>query len=168
MKTILAGRDDRKGVSEVLIDEQDTDVAGPWKWRVTHNGYVYRNSWGAVQVKIYLHRAIMRVTHASREVEVDHINHDKLDNRRENLRLCTRSLNNAARLGNRKRKYSDYRGVTYAKSKKTKPWKAQIGYRGKNVNIGRYKTEEEAAKSYDKEARRLFGEFARPNFPDEP
>lgn len=165
MKTILAKRDDGKGLSEVLFDERDTKIVGDWSWRVSANGYVYRNAWALKRNhKLYLHRAILLCLGASRRIEVDHINGNKLDNRRENIRLCTRGHNNAARGRHRKGLSSKYRGVTWAKDKKR--WQAQIGIGGKNKMLGRFKTEEEAARAYDAAARQFYGDFARPNFED--
>lgn len=164
MPTILAKRDDRKGSSEVLFDGQDAKIIEGRNWRVTANGYVYRNAWFLRRcVKIYLHRELLGICASGRRVEVDHKNGNKLDNRRENIRTCSRGLNNANRRKPRAGKSSRYRGVTWAKDKQR--WQAQIGFRGKNLLIGRFETEEDAARAYDVEAGKLFGQFARPNFP---
>lgn len=157
---IPARRDDGKGLSEIQFDDQDADLVGKWKWRVTGNGYAYRNAWvDGRSVKTYLHRVILNPTGS---VEVDHINGDRLDNRRSNLRPCTRADNNAAARRTRKGRSSKFRGVTWAKDKQR--WQAQIGYRGKNIILGRFAAEEDAARRYDEEARKLYGDFARPNF----
>jgi hypothetical protein len=159
--TIPAARDFHKDIVQVVIDKADTSVVGSYKWRVNSQGYAYRNDWnGGRQRKLYLHRAIMGIANMTRGVEVDHIDGDRLNNRRNNLRLCTRGHNNAAR--RKQAGSSKFRGVTWAKDKQR--WQAQIGFRGKNIVLGRFKTEEEAARAYDKEARKLYGDFARPNF----
>lgn len=97
---------------------------------------------------------------ATFEHEVDHINGDGLDNRRSNLRLCNRSQNGANRVSpNREIKY---RGVY--KSKNGNGFKAQIKAFRRNIHIGVFDTEEDAARAYDAKAREYFGEFARTNF----
>ena len=74
-------------------------------------------------------------------LETDHINRDKLDNRRENLRFVTHREN----LLNRSSKSaSGVKGVYFC-SGRSKPWRAQITRYGKRVNIGYYKSIEEAA-----------------------
>lgn len=163
--TIPVARDFHKDMVQAVLDKEDATVVGGYKWRVNSQGYVYRNDWnGGRQRKLYLHRVVMGIANMARGIEVDHRNGDKLDNRRENLRLCTRGHNNAAR---RKQTgcSSKFRGVTWDKDKKR--WQAQIGFRGKNKVLGRFKVEEDAARAYDKEARKLYGEFAQPNLQDE-
>jgi hypothetical protein len=91
---------------------------------------------------------------------VDHINGDTLDNRRANLRVCTKSENNR----NRRKLHpttSRFKGVY----KNTKPWIALIECNGKQFVLGRFASEEEAALAYDKAAKEHFGSFARLNFP---
>lgn len=96
---------------------------------------------------------------------VDHINGDGLDNRRSNIRQATHALN----MGN-KRLYSNnttgFKGVRRNRGK-GKPWSAVIKKAGRDYRLGNHMTPEEAARAYDKAALELFGEFARPNFPQE-
>lgn len=83
---------------------------------------------------------------------LDHVNGDRTDNRIDNLRIATKSQNNA---NNKRINPNGYRGVTFQKGK----WKAQC--RG---HIGVFSKIEDAAKAYDKKAKEVFGEFARLNF----
>lgn len=97
------------------------------------------------------------------ETDLDHINLDKRDNRIENLRAANDSQNCA----NRKKPSgmtSRYKGVHYEPDRRT--WRASIRHNYKLINIGRFKSEEEAGAAYDRMALRLFGAFARPNFVD--
>lgn len=86
------------------------------------------------------------------------------NNRIDNLRLSTRAENNRNKGKMRTRPTtSRYVGVSYHKGKGK--WQAYITCDGKRLHLGTFPTEEEAARSYDAAALRLFGRFARPNFP---
>lgn len=99
---------------------------------------------------------------------VDHINHDKLDNRRENLRLATHQQNkwNVPKQKHRdgRQPTSQYKGVSLYKS--NGKWTASIKAGERNIRLGYFLTEEEAARAYDAAAREHFGEFAYLNFPE--
>lgn len=153
---------------EALVSPEDHTALAGYTWRLNPAGYAYRTIWLSGENrngKVYMHR---QITGCPQGLQVDHINKDRLDNRRENLRICTRSQNNAA---NRKRKggSSQYRGVSFSKDPKhrRKPWIAQIQHQKKNRRLGRFDNEEAAARRYDEAARKLFGEFANLNFPDD-
>lgn len=94
--------------------------------------------------------------------EVDHINRDGLDNRRENLRECTHGQNIAhAEFPPPK---SGYRGVTrHTKGKRAKPYQARIKVRGRTISLGYFATAEEAAEAYNQGSRKFFGEFGFQN-----
>jgi len=149
------------------------------------NGKYYAIS-GARQLSI--HRTIMS---PPKGMDVDHINGDPLDNRRSNLRICTRSQNSQNKKL-RNDSASGYKGVyeiknpqrtqyiskktgevTYHYSMPTKRFRAYIGdpetpaTRKRNIKLGYHATAEEAARAYDKKAIELFGEFALLNFPEE-
>lgn len=95
---------------------------------------------------------------------VDHANGDGLDNRRANLRPATRSQNNAnARL--RPDSTTGYKGVTYIK--RAGKWQARIRVDGHLHSLGYYADPEQAARAYDAAALEAWGEYARPNFPQE-
>ena len=115
------------------------------------NGYV---QWG----EQYLHRIIIR---APRNRQVDHINGNSLDNRRENLRLATCQQNSGNR-GQIRRSPWPYKGVRQRKP--DGPWTAQIGIDYGLVYLGSFKTSEDAARAYDDAASAHYGEFASLNF----
>jgi hypothetical protein len=154
-----------------LVDDEDYDRLNEHKWYADKDGndkfYVKRN--GNKQKKIRMHREI---TNAPKGKVVDHINGNPLDNRKENLRVCSQQencMNRRHRTDNK----SGYKGVRYMKKTKgminelSKPWMAQIKFNQKVIYLGMYKTKEEAARAYDQKAVELFGEFAQLNFPEE-
>jgi len=111
-------------------------------------------------VAIYLHRFIMDCPIG---MEVDHINRDGLDNRRANLRICTREENGRnRRIG--KNNTSGYHGVSYARTEKRKKrWLVSIRAGNRKIHVGRFYTSLEAAYAYNKAAKKYHGEFASLN-----
>lgn len=93
-------------------------------------------------------------------VEVDHINGNPLDNRRHNLRLCDRS-ENLANTHKRPGGTSRFKGVSWCN--RDKKWVAHIEVRGRQKNIGGFRSEEEAAAAYNRAATEAWGEFAKVN-----
>lgn len=149
---------------KTLVDAADYAALSNWSWHVTRSGnryYVARN----VGRRVFLmHREIMN---APQGTDVDHINGDSLDNRRENLRLATRKQNQAnRRLG--RNSTSGFKGVSrydYGRCKGKGLWMASIRINGKKTTLGYFKSKEAAARAYDAAATRHFGEFAKLNFP---
>lgn len=145
-----------------IIDAEDLELVSQYKWCATRCvGGNTDYATGRYEGKnALLHRVLLD---APDGMDVDHKNHNGLDNRRENLRLCTRSEN----LRNcRKRKgcSSEYKGVSKYKAARLKPWQATIQI-NKKIHTRCFFTELEAALWYDEMAREHFGEFARLNFP---
>lgn len=142
-----------------LVSPEDAALVSVFKWSKLKVGYAQAYMGGGRKNprRVYMHRLIMN---APTGLEVDHINGDKLDNRRENLRLATRKQN-SRNLPARAR--SGYRGV----APNHKRWAAQITVDGQMHYLGTFNTPEEAALRYDHEARACFGDFARLNFPQE-
>jgi hypothetical protein len=138
--------------NEVKLDPIDFEWASQWpyKWRVVIRG---KHKYVIDSQHKYLHRLILE---AQRGELVDHLNLNGLDNRRENLRLATKAQNSQNRLAYGK---SGYKGVTLDNGR----WRSQIFVGGKNLNLGRYKNRENAARAYDKAAVKFFGVQARIN-----
>lgn|ERR1035437_903649 len=88
---------------------------------------------------------------------VDVVNHDTLDCRKLNLRVCTRLDDCHNNLGSSR--ICKYKGVTY-RPNRSRPFSAKIGLNGKRITLGYFETELEAAKEYDKQASINYGEFA--------
>ena len=107
---------------------------------------------------VYMHRLILGLKPKDR-ISVDHINGDGLDNRKENLRRCNQSMNIA---NSRKKKgTSEFKGVSFHKS--AGKWRSHITFNYKQINLGLFHSETEAAEAYNKKAKELFGEFAKIN-----
>jgi len=135
------------------VDADDFDYLSSFRWRKNKAGYaVNTNS----RKRIIMHRLIMN---APENKDVDHINRNKLDNRKENLRLCTQA-ENARNASIRTDNTSGYKGVAFNDNR----WQATTKINGKRVYIGRYKTAKEAALAYDEVVRKLHGDFASTNF----
>lgn len=136
------------------VDEMDFEKFGKLKWHYKE-GYAVRHFAG--KGKVRLHRLILDAKDGQM---VDHINRDTLDNRRGNLRICSVS-ENTRNMGIKTNNKSGYKGVSYDKERNK--WASFIRYGNKGHNLGRFNTKEDAARAYDKEAERVFGNFACTN-----
>lgn len=140
-----------------IVDDEDYSYLSQFKWFYKKNkngGYAARTL-----KTIRMHRVIMN---AESSEEVDHINKDGLDNRKTNLRKCSRE-ENVRNVAKRKDTLNKYKGVHFIKKKKH--WIARIQINGKRIHSGYFVTEIEAAKEYDKLAKNFHGMFASLNFP---
>jgi hypothetical protein len=135
-----------------IVDDEDFERYSTLNWSTTTHLYVHRREGDKT---VYLHRLIVGALSGQ---HVDHKNHDTLDNRRENLRICTVSQNHA----NRRSRPGQFKGIY----KKRQGWCALLGTKPKQVVLGTYETAEEAAAAYDHAARSVWGEFACTNFPE--
>ncbi len=139
---------------ETIVDDEDYEYLNQFKWYFSRQGYAVRN--GKKHSRITLHRVI---TNCPNNLHVDHINCNKLDNRKCNLRICNQSQNNRNTL-KYKNKSSKYKGVSKASPNR---WRAQIKLNYKKFHLGYFEIEEDAARAYNEKAKELFGEFANLN-----
>jgi hypothetical protein len=123
---------------------------------VNHRGY--RSIW-IDGLQFYAHRLAWLISFGEwPDVDIDHINENKSDNRISNLRKATRSENMFNRKAN-KNNTSGVKGVSFCRQ--TKRWVAQITVNRKNIKLGRFDTIEEAANIYSEKAKQFRGEFAK-------
>jgi len=145
-----------------IVDEEDFARVSAFEWRAVRarqtndNWYAKRTeSKDGATLNVYMHRFILGVPGG---VEVDHADRDGLNNTRENLRECSRSLNCANK--QLERPASGYRGVSFVKGK----WQARVTVDGRVRSLGVYLSAEEAARVRDAFVSQLYGEFAVLNF----
>lgn len=143
---------------EAIVDDDDFEYLNKFKWHYqAQGGYAFRaKQHGARQ----MHRTIVNCPGGK---FVDHINGDGLDNRKSNLRICTKAQNGMNR-GRQKQNKSGFKGVVW--NMRLKKWIAQIGCKGikKTMHIGVFNSPIDAAVAYDNEAKKIHGEFAKLNF----
>jgi hypothetical protein len=135
-----------------IVDDGDYEALRGYKWTF---GQGYARRYEPIQKRVLLHRQIMNPPPG---MQVDHINGDKLDNRRENLRICDFAQNMRNRPKVKGDHSSHYKGVTW--SKKLKKWQSGIGYLGKYYFLGFFENEKDAALAFNKRAKEFHGEFA--------
>ena len=144
-----------------LVDNEDYDFLNQWKWSFDGR-YVYRKKFLDKEYKkynkIYIHRLIMNTP---KGLDTDHIDGNKLNNQRGNLRVATRAENSSNKVG-ALNKVSKYKGVSWHKQRGY--WKAEISYRKKRRHLGIFQSETEAAKAYDIAAKNYHLEYAKLNF----
>jgi hypothetical protein len=146
-----------------LVDDEDFEYLNQWKWYCSPFGYALRSQSRRLpgpRIAIKMHRV---VCNTPEDMETDHINGNKLDNRRSNLRACTRSENQHNRnklVGNT----SGFKGVTW--HIKSKKWASYIVVNNHQIYLGLFQDIIDAANAYDSSAKKYFGEFARLNFPE--
>lgn len=138
---------------EIIIDPEDLELVQKYSWMEHIQGYAVSTT----KPTVLLHRLIMSSTSAPL---IDHINQNKLDNRKCNLRGCTNSQNQMNRQAVLNTS-SKYKGVSLRVENNR--WCAEIYKDNKRYKLGNHATEEKAALAYNKKATELHGDFARLN-----
>lgn len=159
--------DTHNNLSYCLVDKEDYDKVKMHRWHVfkgknKQTGYACTNiQIEGKQRSIRMHRLLLDVLD-NEEWQVDHINHNGLDNRRSNIRLCKHYENsmNSSKISNN----APYKGVSIKKLKKGLSYPAHIKCNNRIYRIGTYSNAIDAAKAYDYAAMCLFKKFANLNF----
>jgi hypothetical protein len=132
------------------VDEADYELLVKYPWHAQMTGYAACSSLGQS-----MHRFLLQ---PPRDMQIDHINGNKLDNRRENLRVVTHAQNQM----NRPARANSYKGVK--RSENGRRWVVGVMSDYKAFHVGTFDTQEEAAWMYDQWALTLHDEFAATNF----
>jgi len=143
-----------------LVDDEDYERLSVYKWHVnTISTTIYASRYFFGNKKLFLQRAILN--NYNPNILIDHIDHNGLNNQKSNLRICSVSQN---AMNNRKRKNttSIYKGVSWRPHYGT--WRCLVQKHKKVLYEKNFHREIDAAIAYDREAQKLFGEFACLNF----
>jgi hypothetical protein len=144
-----------------IVDDEDFGALNGRRWYLTRQGYAARGGGQRNGVRWpveMMHRVVLAAPDAS---HVDHKNGIKTDNRRDNLRLCTRAENARNRKPANGRRF---KGTARAPSGR---YQAHLRINGRLAYLGTFDSEEDAARAWDDAARQHHGEFTRLNFPEE-
>lgn len=144
-----------------IVDNIDFKELSIYRWtfqgeKTNNNGYAIRDT---SRGRVFMHRVILN---AKKGKICDHINGNGLDNRRNNLRICTSGDNNKNSKVLRKNNTTGYKGVSFV-AKNKKPWFAQIQVDGKNMYLGCFENIKDAARAYNKAAMAYHGIYAKIN-----
>lgn len=147
-----------KGKYFALVDDEDFEKLSKYTWSagvLPRTIYASRKiTISGKQTMIYMHQDIMK---APKGMDIDHINGNGLDNRKRNLRVCTRQQNcRSKRVADNK---SGCKGISW--NKVNKKWVVRIKYNGINYYLGSFADQSRAKEAYDMKANEVFGEFAR-------
>lgn len=152
-----------------LVDDEDYERVNQFKWYAQKHGNgtfravrneTLRSRKDARETGLPIHKTILMhrfILNVPDSMDIDHVNHNTLDNQKDNLRICTHSQNTMNQLlqGGTS---SKYKGVCW--NKQRKKWIVYIKCEGKRTNLGYFTDELEATKAYNAKAGDLHGEFA--------
>lgn len=150
----ILGRSRKYGNKYIKVSEEDYKMLSQYSWTIEKSGRRFYAATRINDVKIRMHRLLLQ---PKKTQQVDHINHNGLDNRRENIRFSThiQNMRNRERTNKRKQRY---KGVCY--HKRLKKYQASICYNKRRYYLGSFKLARDAAKAYNEAALKYFKEFA--------
>lgn len=141
---LYSGQGEQKEIAKTKIDKDDLDKVENYKWNLSGNGYIINN-----KNKIYLHQLILG---KKKGYIIDHINHNTLNNRKQNLRYCTYSQN-----------HMNTKAKGYTWNKKNKRWQVYIQKKYKFIYLGSFLNEQQAIIIRKKAEKKYFREFTYNN-----
>ncbi len=140
-----------------IVDDEDYEWLNQWKWccvKIRRTFYAVRKTKiGKYWQTLYMHREILNTP---QHLQVDHLNHNGLINKKDNIRNCTMKQNMRNRYPYTNTT-SRYKGVCFYK--RTKKWRAYLQCEG-FMHIGYYEKEIDAARAYNEKAKKIFGKYA--------
>ena len=151
------------------VDPADYHRLREYEWftmKETHTFYAVRRKRIGTSPKHTIVRMHRQLINPRNDRLVDHINRDGVDNRTANIREATHAQNMANRKRFRSKTSSIYKGIFFRRGTRRPTWQANIRANGKNIYLGCFTDEIDAAKAYDEAAKKYHGEFACLNFPD--
>lgn len=145
-----------------MVDDEVFDYLSQWKWNIIPKGYAIRTDRSSGRKRtVYMHREIANVLGIEKlGLQIDHIDGNKLNNTRSNLRPATNQLNQA-NVGLQKNNTTGFKGVTKRTKGRASWYIARIGKDRKRHALGCFKDPAEAHAAYVSAANQMFGEFAR-------
>lgn len=154
---------------KIYVDDTDYNYLNNlYRWKISKDGYAISNA-RYKKMGLFsgmtIHKIIKHPTKSGRYINVDHIDGNKLNNTRGNLRVCTHEENMRNRkvqeMYAKKKKVSKYKGVTWNKGKKV--WEARISIEKKYLYLGSFSNELAAANCYNYWSDYYYKDFSRPN-----
>lgn len=142
---------------KIFVDDEDYERLRIYSWHISTRGYAMRFPYeNGHRIGIMMHRFILGIDRGDHRI-IDHVNGNKIDNRRCNLRICTKAQNGYNQKAQRTNT-TGYKGVM--RHKQTGRYIAQIGHEGKKIHLGSFSTAAEAYAAFCEAAQQLHGEFA--------
>lgn len=147
----------KRGAGEFsVVDDCDYEWASKFRWHLSSSGYAITNKSRPYKngKTLHMHRAINKTPDG---LFTDHVNQNRIDNRRENLRTATKTQN-LFNMDKHSDNSSGYKGIVYHRPSGL--WGAKIQVKMHRVSLGYYETKKEAANAYNNAAKKLHGQFA--------